>query len=366
MGLRRVLWALAWGGAGLLVAAFLVGYAAPYLPPAHFWWTDLFAVLLPVLGGAVGLLGAGLVGQSIYRQAWGRGAVGAVLLLLVAARFGAVPAEDASGGAAEALRLMTFNLPPAFARKPDRGRALTELVEREAPTVLALQETQMQAGASSEAPLALADWPLPVLLRDASGYTLPRVRPPETLVHRPVLGQIRLDSMSVHPLPPSGDTNPRARYTRTHFTWQGRPAVLYNVHLHTVGTRPWELLDPAQSLRRWRAVLRTYRNGALHRAEQARRIRRHIEREPRPVLVAGDFNSTRHQWAYQHIAQGLRAAGGGATFPAGWPLVQIDHVLAGPAWHIEATTVPRPGANGLISDHRPVVARLRWRDDYEE
>ena len=365
MGLRRVLWALAWGGAGLLVAAFLVGYAAPHLPPAHFWWTDLFAVLLPVLGGAVGLLGAGLVGQGVYRQVWGRGAVGVGLLLLVAARFGAVPAGDASGDATEALRLMTFNLPPAFAREPDRERGLTELVEREAPTMLALQETQMH-GASSGAPLALADWPLSVLMRDATGYTLPRTRPPETRVHRPVLGRIRLDSMSVHPLPPSGDTNPRARYTRTYFAWQGRPAVLYNVHLHTVGTRPWTLLERGRSLSRWRAVLQTYRDGALHRAAQARRVRRHIEQETRPVLVAGDFNSTPHQWAYQHIAQGLQAAGGAATFPAWWPLVQIDHVLAGPAWDIEAATVPSPEADGLISDHRPVVARLRWRDGYEE
>ena len=84
------------------------------------------------------------------------------------------------------------------------------------------------------------------------------------------------------------------------------------------------------------------------------------------MLVAGDFNSTPHQWAYRHIAQGLRAGGGGATFPAWRPLVQIDHVLAGPAWCIEATTVLRPRAGRLISDHRPVVAQLRWRDGYEE
>ena len=35
MGLQRALQGLAWSGAGLLVAAFLMGYAAPYLPPAR-------------------------------------------------------------------------------------------------------------------------------------------------------------------------------------------------------------------------------------------------------------------------------------------------------------------------------------------
>ncbi|WP_263810582.1 hypothetical protein [Salinibacter pepae] len=72
MGVRRVLQGLAWSGAGLLVAAFLIGYAAPYLPPARFWWTDLFAVLLPALAAAVGLLGIGLVGQGAYSGRWGR------------------------------------------------------------------------------------------------------------------------------------------------------------------------------------------------------------------------------------------------------------------------------------------------------
>ncbi|WP_103019637.1 endonuclease/exonuclease/phosphatase family protein [Salinibacter altiplanensis] len=366
MGLRRVLWALAWGSAAFLVAAFLVGYAAPHLPPVHFWWTDLFAVLLPVLGGAVGLLGGVLVGQGVYRQAWGPGTVGAALLLLVAVRFGPGFVGDAPGSDAETLRVMTFNLPPAFAHGSAREWTLAELVQREVPTMLALQEAWIQPGASPRGSPEFASWPLRVLTRDSIGYTLPRLRPSEARIYRPVVGTVRLDSMSVHPLPPSGDTNPRARYTRTYFTWEGHPAVLYNVHLHTVGPRPWELLDTEPSLRRWQAVLWTYRDEALHRADQARRIRRHIERETRPVLVAGDFNSTPHQWAYRHLAQGLQAAGGGGTFPAWWPLVQIDHVLAGPAWRIDSAPVPGNEAGAVVSDHRPLVARVRWRDGYEE
>lgn len=367
MGLRRALQILSWSGAGLLVTAFLVGYAAPYLPPARFWWTDLFAVLLPVLAGAVGLLSIGLVGQGTYRQAWGRVGVGTMLLLLIAVRFGTVPTGQGSEGEAAApLRLMTFNLSPVFARGPDREHTLAELVHREAPAVLSVQETWMKTRPASDGGVPFVSWPLRVLLEDSVGYALPRAWPPETMIYRPVLGQVRLDSMSVHPLPPSGGSNPRSRYTRTHFTWQGRPAVLYNVHLHTVGIRPWDLRGTAPSLGRWWAFLRTYREGALHRADQARRIRRHIEQETRPVLVVGDFNSTPHQWAYRHLLQGLQAAGGGATFPARWPLVQIDHVLAGPEWRVDSATVPELEAIDFVSDHRPVVAQVRWRDDYEE
>ena len=364
-----MLWILVWSGAGLLVTVFLVGYAAPYLPPARFWWTDLFAVLVPPLSVGVGLLGVGLLVHGSYQRRWGRVAGGAVLCLLVLVRFGTGPAAPAWGATEspeETLRLMTLNLPPAFARGPAAEQRLRTLVRREAPTVVSLQETWMRTDSSPGRSLAFAAWPLHTLRRDSVGYALPPVRPPETSIYQPVLGRVPLDSISVHPLPPSGDARARSRYTRTHFTWQGRPAVLYNVHLHTVGARPQELLSGEQSLGRWRAFLRTYRDGALHRAEQARQIRQRVEQETRPVLVVGDFNSTPHQWAYQHMAQGLRAAGGGATFPAWQPLVQIDHILVGPAWRIEGAHVPSFGTGAAISDHRPLVAQLRWKGGYEE
>jgi len=173
--------------------------------------------------------------------------------------------------------------------------------------------------------------------------------------------------MSVHPLPPDGESSARSRYTRTRFTWKGHAAVLYNLHLHTIGSvRPWSMIPEWPSLDRWEAFLTSYREGALRRAQQARLIRRQIAREPHPVIVVGDFNSTPHQWAYRHIAQGLqsaatqRIAGWTATFPAQRPLVRIDHVLAGPAWQITDARVPPP-TRPPISDHRAVVAQLRWR-----
>jgi len=369
IGLRRILQILAWSGAGLLVAVFLAGYAAPYLPPARFWWTDLFAVLVPPLSVVIGGLGVGLLLYGGYRRRWGRVAVGAVLCLLIVVRFGTSPAAPAWGAAespGETLRVMTLNLPPSYARGPASERRLRALVRREAPTVVSFQETWMRTDSAPEHSLTFAAWPLHTLRQDTVGYELPSVRPPETSIYQPVLGRERLDSISVHPLPPSGDRRARSRYTRTHFTWQGRPAVLYNVHLHTVGARPQELLRGEQSLRRWGAFLRTYRDGALHRAEQARQIRRRVEQETRPVLVVGDFNSTPHQWAYQHVAQGLRAAGGGATFPAWRPVVQIDHILVGPEWHVDGAHVSPPAPHSLISDHRPLIAQLRWKNDYEE
>jgi endonuclease/exonuclease/phosphatase family metal-dependent hydrolase len=359
--------AFGWGVAGLLTGAFCIGYAAPHLPPARFWWTDLFALLLPPLGVGVGLVGSVLLGQGLYRGAWGRVAVAGMLLGLVALRFGP---RLADGGApateTEPLRLMTFNVPPSIANDAASGRALGRLVQQQAPDVLALQESWLRTGRSVQAGLDGASGSIRRLLDETVGYAPPRVHPLQTQIRRPVLGQTVLDSMTVHPLPPAGDTNPRSRYTRTSFTWRGRKAVLYNLHLHTVGMDPGEMWATGELFGRWRTALRTYRKGALRRAEQARVVRRHIEQETRPVLVVGDFNGTRHQWPYRHIATGLQGVGTGGTFPARRPVVRIDHVLAGPAWEIVSARVPAPDADVPVSDHRPVAVRLRWAAGYSE
>ncbi len=364
--LRRILWVLGWGAAALLVAAFLVGYAAPYLPPVRFWWTDLFAVGLPLLGVGVAVLALGLCVGGGVRRRWGRVAVGGGLLVLLLVRFGPRLGAWGPAPAAEGLRVMTFNVPPS----QSDGPPLLALVRREAPDVLALQEARVRTGRHSGADVRRLSGALRGLLAPSTGYRLPRGLPVATVVQQPVFGQGRLDSLSVHPLPPNGETSARSQYTRTQFVWRGRTAVLYNVHLHSVGkVRPWTLLtEEWTSLDRWRTFLRTYREGSLRRAQQARLLRRRIKQETAPVLVVGDFNSTPHQWAYRHVAQGLQSAvrrrvrAWGGTYPAGRPLVQIDHVLASPAWQITAAHIPADGA-AAVSDHRPVVARLRWKRD---
>jgi len=368
---RRILQGLGWASATALVVAFLLGYAAPYLSPARFWWTDLIAVGLPFLSVGVAALGLGLCGWGGYRRQWGRLTVGAGLLALLLVRFGPrVAAWGPAPTAPDALRLMTFNVPPSLPEGTPSAAPLVDLVQRARPDVLAFQEVRIATARDRAADLRRVSVPLRPLLDSAVGYAPPSRMPVETAVQQPVLSRGVLDSMSVHPLPPNGDSNSRARYTRTSFSWQGQTAVLYNVHLHSVGeVRPWTVLSKGwTSLDPWRAFLRTYRRAALRRAQQARLIRRRIQEESRPVLVVGDFNSTPHQWAYRHLAQGLQSAvnrrvrGWGTTFPARRPLVQIDHVLAGPAWQITAAHIPADGA-AAVSDHRPVVARLRWRGE---
>lgn len=367
--LRSLLRGLGTGLFGLVVAAFLVGYAAPYLPPDPFWWTDLFAIVLPPLSVVVGVTGAALLGQGLFQREWGRVGLSTVLLILVIARFGprlaawgpTLPANDTLG-------IMTHNVP---AHPRSRGgfpaEPLSSLVRREAPDILAFQESRFRTGPDRPGSVRRKTPAIEWALQEA-GFPPPSWLPPETTIQQPVLGHY-LDSTNVHTLSVGDPDQARSEYTRTSFTWRGRRAVLYNLHLHTVGAeRPWTdpatpWTDPAA----WRRFLRSYRESALRRAAQARQVHRALQREPVPVVVVGDFNSTPHQWAYQHIAQGLRnvlARRGRtwhATFPSHRPLVAIDHILVGPHWQVTEAKVPFSQGLSSVSDHRPVVTRLRWR-----
>lgn len=71
-----------------------------------------------------------------------------------------------------------------------------------------------------------------------------------------------------------------------------------------------------------------------------------------PTLIAGDLNMPgQATWTAGH---GYRRVVRGLTFPAHRPLVQIDHLLAGPEIRAEAAEV----LPGVGSDHLPVRAQL--------
>lgn len=362
---------IGWVAARVLVVAFLIGYVAPYLSPEYYWWIDLFAVLLPPLALAVGILGAWMLAFGVYQGTAGRVIVAVGLLGLVLIRFGSQvlpwPTRAPSG---DAMRLMTFNV-PATPLDASRGAArLSDLLRSEEPDVLALQESWVISGSTPRSGIDRTSRSLEQLQANPVNYRPPATLPPKTRLYQPVFGRAFLDSLSAHRVPSAEEEDSVFRYSRTVFRWEGRPVVLYNLHLNTVGeVRPWDMAQENWlSPERWDKFLDSYREGALRRAEQARAIRSRVEREKHPVIVVGDFNSTPHQWVYGHLADGLHDAardgtwGRMATFPAESPLVQIDHVVVGPALQATSAHVPEYVEVDGISDHRPLVVELQWRD----
>lgn len=347
----------------LLAATFVVGFLARYVSPQQFWVGELVATGLPYLAAAVVLatLPVGLARSPAL------GGVQAVLLLLVAVRFlpGWWPGS-AEAPQGETLSIMTLNVP--FLDHKSEEQALAAVAEAHDVDVVAMQEARMQWIDRVDA-WVMQGYYGELTLRMGLRTSLP---PPEgrrqTIL--PVL--TRLDSSHQERIPLFAESeratwggSERPEVMRMEFTWQGRKAVLYNIHLRSFGpTKPWDdtvrWWEPAW----WRHHVGTMRQAYVERAEEAARIRALLDAETLPLIVVGDFNSTPHHRAYHHLADGLTDAfaeagsGGGFTYHADRPFVRIDHVLVSEEWEAVAATVP----DLAVSDHLPLIVQLQWKD----
>jgi endonuclease/exonuclease/phosphatase (EEP) superfamily protein YafD len=104
---------------------------------------------------------------------------------------------------------------------------------------------------------------------------------------------------------------------------------------------------------------------------QLAQVRDHLRREPRPLVVAGDFNATADAGPFQRIlhlglsdAAVLAGQGWRMTWPRNQPWVvpylRIDHVLLSPGL---TETAYRLG-DGQGSDHHPVIVEIASTGDH--
>lgn len=344
-----------------LVVLFLIGYAAAYLRPDVYWWAAQLGSALPYT--TLLLLGAGL-GVAVLRRPVLAG-VHAVLLVLALVRF--VPSgvfRPAPQPGPGDLTVMTFNVGGADEVRPGDAAYAPEAVRRVRPDLIALQEVGAQYRGPRPGGLV---FPLTVLI-DSFGYRIPpradeRRKQP---LWSPVLARIPTHPYEQARLGASAEEDHTLLLTRVPFTWQGREAVIYNLHLRSFApARPWRPLRRVFSWAAWASYFKSLRAVYRTRAREAEQVGALLAQERLPVIVCGDFNSTAHNWEYRTIAAGLRNAftergrEWGATYHLKLPLVRIDHVLVSPEWEVVSAHVP--GVPPPF-DHRPLVARLRWRE----
>jgi len=116
---------------------------------------------------------------------------------------------------------------------------------------------------------------------------------------------------------------------------------------------------------RWVGAHLDASRGDEDRWEQAGALMAEFGRDTIPTLMGGDLNDTPES----RVMQRLLAAGSGwqdtagnagaATNPAGAPKTRIDYILTGPqgCWQVvESAVLPE----SVASDHRPVIATVRW------
>ncbi len=338
----------------LLLGAFALAYAARYLRPDAFtWWIQMVAIGLPFLSMAV------VVAALICFAVGKRRVVHAVAFALVLVRFG----FPLGGGAPQDgdFSVVTYNLPRFWGGMDDtvRARQVEDFVREAAPAVLAFQEAGSMAMDSfivynpqiAQAQHFLSyDAPIATGARYAHNTTMLRFTPD------------RVDNVRLTVVP----GQPFTEFQRVYFTWHGRKAVLYNIHLQSYGRRkPWQKgVEKMFVPDTWRPFVDQYRDAIVYRAAEADTIRTLLDAETIPVIVAGDFNGTAHNWAYAKLSEGMTDAfkhagrGWGATYHVKMPVARIDFVLAGEEWDVVSARVPAV----RLSDHRPVAAALRWKE----
>jgi vancomycin resistance protein VanJ len=160
-----------------------------------------------------------------------------------------------------------------------------------------------------------------------------------------------------------GPTRPQ----RLELDVNGKTIAIYNVHL------TWPISNPRLNT----SVLPGFIAKAISGFDDRQRnaqidlLIEHLEKEPLPYLVAGDFNLSQYSATYGKLSSIAQdsfrevAIGLGNTWPATLqsglnlpPLLRIDYVWH--SSHLEAQTVKRETALG--SDHFPVIAELIAKD----
>ncbi|GAB5537873.1 MAG: endonuclease/exonuclease/phosphatase family protein [Rubricoccaceae bacterium] len=335
----------------------LAGLAARSVPPTTAWWLQPIALLLPVLALVSGTMGvAWLVGA--LRSGHGLAGWMAVLLLMVAGvvfwrLFGGLERGREETG--PAFRVMTLN--SAWSRRghaDEIGRRFSEVE----PHVIALQEISIRPG--PEEGQWVAQGAGLALLEDSTYALTTLDRPPDPsrwMTNGTALFSRVPAGLSDPVLLDTTSTTHSGKYTRTEVQWEGQMVAIYNVHFRSFAApRPSRV---NVRLSEWIAALQASKNDFTAREAEARTLRRALESEPLPFIIAGDFNATPDHWSYAHVANGLVDAlnavpGLAWTYPDTRPLVRIDAVLASSHWAVRRAAVLPPG----VSDHRPVLAEL--------
>jgi endonuclease/exonuclease/phosphatase family metal-dependent hydrolase len=342
----------------LFLAACFGAYVARYVHPSWFWWLQLFAVALPFL--AVALVPITVV--TALARRWRLFALHLVLVVLFAFRVSPFPRTSEPG---EGLGLLTYNLGQLVdVAENRRTEAFLEIVDREAADLYVFQDVLVRYRRREQ---RIVNYPaLDDRLKIAGVAPRAAIHRVETTFLPVWAREERVSLLHAERLKMDTEDSLSMGITRVQFRWGGREAVLYNIHLRTFGERkPWnEEGRQWLSLEWWRSYVAQYREAFLVRARESDILRGMIAEERLPVIVAGDFNSTVHNWSYRRIAEGLTdaylsaGAGFGHTYHARYPFARIDHVLVSSDWEVRRAEV----GTASISDHRPLRVVLGWKE----
>ncbi len=338
----------------------LISYLSVWIPPDKFWIPAFFGLAFPYLFLAnVILLIYWLIRRN--RVSW------SILIVLFLGGYNLVhyyriPVKDGNkydkAGGMKGFTITTFNVRSfnVYAQAPDarKDEAIIRFLKEIKPDILCLQEFYTDNSRFPEKRiLRELNYPyhyISYISRDhrPSHYGL-------AIFSRYPL----LNKKSLH----FGGSSNQSQHCDVIIG--GDTLRLFNNHLQSTNLNkqkiPLYYLDEnGEALREVKDISLHLRGAFIKRSEQARKLKRHIDSSPWPVLVCGDFNDTPVSYTYHILSSGLKDAfvesgrGLGRTYHGIFPSYRIDYILHDPRWKaVQYKTYH----NGL-SDHYPVSCRL--------
>ena len=351
----------------VLLSIFALAALAKFFRPENFWPGALVANFFPVI--ALFLLIYLLVAAKTKKRAW----FFWNLLALVYSFFVMWPAltsEFVEPEEGQDLVIYTQNI-PRHPEELDAQRAIFESVRAESPHVIAVQESGIFS-TLKEPSKGRVQKKLQILIDSLNFEAPPATRLDESgnwyNMQQPILSKLKVIGQSESKFVYDEDDYDPLFMTRSVVDWKGKEIAIYNVHLRTYGrNKPWyhpeihwfdwsfwqpfaEQIEAAYSTRSW----------------QLDRILEVVEKENLPFLLVGDFNSSPYGWIYSKLNEKYTdvfqesTRGFGHTYHVELPLVRIDYVFASSEWIAVSSNLAQESS--VVSDHRPLVARVRLRE----
>lgn len=141
----------------------------------------------------------------------------------------------------------------------------------------------------------------------------------------------------------------------------------YSVHLKSnqVSTTTERILAEGnvQERETWsdiRGIFGKFRFNSTIRVQQARKVKKHMQKSPHPVLLCGDFNETPQSYIYRMLSENLcdtfreKGFGLGSTYAGSIPALRIDFILSSPKLKILDSKIFKEDH----SDHYPVFCKI--------
>lgn len=141
---------------------------------------------------------------------------------------------------------------------------------------------------------------------------------------------------------------------------------VYAIHLQSIGLKNAEIdaiahpNDDEATYSSWRKSYEKLKKASAIRAGQVDQLRKHMDKCPYPIILAGDFNDPVASYTYAQLSKGMKDTfrekgnGIGTTYAGNLPMLRIDYILT--SLHFDVLSFKT--LSKTFSDHYPIYARV--------